>query len=377
MIGPLPHSHPGTVGIVEKTELSAKIKMAATDRNTLSAMNLVERSILDGGLANYVPNPQNLKRMVNRSRQKGRPAEPKNVYSTIVPSYVHVPNEFLISDIKIEDEAGRIEARHLLLASETQIGFLKRASTWYIDGTFKAADDKLFKQAFGIHAFLHCGDNIKQVPLLTVLMTRRTKADYRAVFTDIARYLGSEIGLEDCLMDFEIATWKIIREVFPAINIHGCLFHYTKAIYAKVGDYGLIREYKGNVDIRSFIRKLFALPLLPARDMRVAFQALKANASIISEHENLPKLMQYMENQWFRNPTVRPQEICQYRRLVRTNNDVEGYHRRLNIRIENTHPPLYQLLEVIWGESQLVDVTAKIVSSANVRLERKRKTLEN
>ena len=219
MIGPLPHSHPGTVGIVEQTELSAKIKMAATDRNTLSAMNLVERSILDGGLANYVPNPQNLKRMVNRSRQKGRPAEPKNVYSTIVPSYVHVPNEFLISDIKIEDEAGRIEARHLLLASETQIGFLKRASTWYIDDTFKAADDKLFKQAFGIHAFLHCGDNIKQVPLLTVLMTRRTKADYRAVFTDIARYLGSEIGLEDCLMDFEIATWKTIREVFPGVNI--------------------------------------------------------------------------------------------------------------------------------------------------------------
>ena len=87
--------------------------------------------------------------------------------------------------------------------------------------------------------------------------------------------------------------------------------------------------------------------------------------------------MQYMENQWFRNPTVSPQEICQYRRLGRTNNDVEGYHRRLNIRIENTHPPLYQLLEVIWRESQLVDVTAKIVSSANVRTERKRKTLEN
>ena len=66
-----------------------------------------------------------------------------------------VPNEFLLSDVKIEDKKAHTEARHLLLASANQINYMKRASTWYVDGTFKAADDNLFKQAFGIHAFLH------------------------------------------------------------------------------------------------------------------------------------------------------------------------------------------------------------------------------
>ena len=52
-----------------------------------------------------------------------------------------------------------------------QVVYLQGAATWYVDGTFKAADENLFKQAFGIqeehafvHAFLKYGDNIKQVP---------------------------------------------------------------------------------------------------------------------------------------------------------------------------------------------------------------------
>ena len=70
------------------------------------------------------------------------------------------------------------------------------------------------------------------------------------------------------------------------------------------------------------------------------------------------------------------QDICAYRRLVRTNNDVEGYHRRLNLRIQLDHPPVYRLVEVLWQEARYVDVTAKLISSGIVRMERRKKTTE-
>ena len=136
-----------------------------------------------------------------------------------MPYFVSVPNEFLISDIKIEDNDGHVKARHLILASANQVAYLGRAGTWYVDGTFKSVDDILFIQAFGIHAFLQCEDRIKQVPLVTVMMSRRTKKDYEAVFVELSQHLGSDIKLEDCIMDFEAATWTSLRAVFPGVCI--------------------------------------------------------------------------------------------------------------------------------------------------------------
>ena len=57
-------------------------------------------------------------------------------------------------------------------------------------------------------------------------------------------------------------------------------------------------------------------------------------------------LLHYVEKQWFRNSVRKPQDICAYRRLVRTNNDVEGYHRRLNQRVALDNPSVYKFLEV-------------------------------
>ena len=79
-----------------------------------------------------------------------------------------------------------------------------------------------------------CEDRIKQVPLVTVLMSRRTKKDYQAVFAELSRHLGPDIKLEDCVMDFKTATWMTLRAVFPGVSIHGCLFHFVQAVYRKV-----------------------------------------------------------------------------------------------------------------------------------------------
>ena len=86
-------------------------------------------------------------------------------------------------------------------------------------------------------------------------------------------------------------------------------------------------------------------------------------------------LYDYVKGTWFESSVWKPRDLCGYHRLVRTNNDVEGYHRRLNLRCGN-HPPVYKLLKVLHDEARLVDITAKLVSSHGVCLHCKKQTKE-
>ena len=105
-------------------------------------------------------------------------------------AYVDVQETFLIADLKIEDN-GCIAARHLLFITKFQLDILRECSTIYCDGTFKCTRDP-FKQLYGVHTFLRCGSNIKQIPVLNILMSQRRKVDYDTVFTHVRRILGEE-----------------------------------------------------------------------------------------------------------------------------------------------------------------------------------------
>ena len=65
-----------------------------------------------------------------------------------------------------------------------------------MDGTFKVMRDSLYVQLVIIHAFLKSGDNIKQVPQVNVVMSRRQLVDYAAVFKEIATLMGGELKVE-------------------------------------------------------------------------------------------------------------------------------------------------------------------------------------
>ena len=71
--------------------------------------------------------------------------------------------------------------------------------------------------------------------------------------------------------------------------------------------------------------------------------------------------------------------ISSYQRMVRTNNDLEGYHNRLNLRsivAAKKHVSIPNLIKVLYEEAKLVKIRYKMVSSSNVMMHRKKKTLE-
>ena len=52
-------------------------------------------------------------------------------------------------------------------------------------------------------------------------MSRRSKEDYIAVLSELKKKLGEELSIEECVLDFEMAAWVSLREVFGEISIHG------------------------------------------------------------------------------------------------------------------------------------------------------------
>ncbi|XP_052762327.1 uncharacterized protein LOC128204972 [Mya arenaria] len=123
-------------------------------------------------------------------------------------------------------------------------------------------------------------------------MTRRTKQDYVAVLRAVKERLGDPI-VEWFMLDFEAAAWQAVREVFPNTVVKGCSFHWSQRVYRKVSRLGLAPAYTQKGGVYHFVRKLLALPYLPAEHVRPAFLTLREQA-VESESERILDLVDYI-----------------------------------------------------------------------------------
>lgn len=79
-------------------------------------------------------------------------------------------------------------------------------------------------------------------------------------------------------------------------------------------------QYQGDTGTHKLIRKLLALPLLPAEHVTHAFEALRRKAG----DGKLQELFDYVEGNWIDGSVWTPQDWSVYGQSVRTNNDCEG-----------------------------------------------------
>ena len=68
-----------------------------------------------------------------------------------------------------------------------------------------------------------------------------------------------------------------------------------------------------------YIKQLMVLPFLPARHIQQIFDYLKTKANT----EQLQRLVDYIDRQWFHHPVFDVPSWCVFQQTVRTNNDVE------------------------------------------------------
>ena len=101
--------------------------------------------------------------------------------------------------------------------------------------------------------------------------------------------------------DFEDSPRNAFQKQVSGIQITGCLFHYTQAIWNRVRKAGLVNIYRTNSDFIKWLRCIMALPLLPQKEISSTFCLL--GDQIIpdlsqSQDSNIRQLKKYIKKQW-------------------------------------------------------------------------------
>ena len=233
-----------------------------------------------------------------------------------------IPPDLNVHDL--EYGKGERKRRHLVCYSDKQARILKTKQRWYMDGTFKIVK-KPFVQLYTIHSFIRVGGQKKMVPLMHILMSQRTRQDYKKIFKYIKeQILNNETEVTQCVVDFEKAVWRAMNDVFGAtVKIFGCGFHWTQCIFRRIKKLGLTIAYKNKEEtltrnicrclifnlftaciyslIINIYRKIMCLHLLPHGKIGKAFEDLwTASREIVDSKERtmVRKLCEYVEHTW-------------------------------------------------------------------------------
>ena len=352
------HCHPPVAGASSLTKLKAAFKEKAQSDPFAAAPKLVDEAIdnhLNPTDPCDLPNPKSLYRTANRVRQATRPKHPENLKFDL--NLDAIPEDFVQADISVRGK------RHFLLATSFMLSLLVTAKNWFVDGTFKVVRAP-FVQLFSIHAFVRQGDNLKQIPLVYFLMSGKSSADYEAIFTSLLRLLPRRnLAVKSITLDFEAATWTALRKVLPSVSLRGCLFHWNQAIWRHIQHLGLVSSYMKKDSAYKFCRRVMALPFLPAESIYPMFSSLRSSVP----PGPYVDLMSYIDQTWMKSSVWSIESWCVFKRSIRTNNDCEGWHRRLNnIAPGQAGLNMYFLFQILFTEARGVNRQVKFVSEGKI-----------
>ena len=257
ILGKSHHTCTAEPEITNNLLIKKEIKSTALKNIFTPAMEITNK-VLQENITNEpvpsLPAQGNLWRAANRYRQYFWPKDAVNLDFEIAED--HLPEGFFCKDITVGDQC------HLQFATDNMTQLLSCAKNWYINATFKVVRHP-FTQLLHIYAFITSGDRTKQVPLLVVIMSGKSKQDYKRVLKAVIKLLPSK-RVETITIDFETAMWKAIHRVLPTVQIFGCFFHWAQAVWRKVQALGLQSTYTSNNATHKYIKKLMSLPYLPA-----------------------------------------------------------------------------------------------------------------
>ena len=116
-----------------------------------------------------------------------------------------------------------------------------------------------------------------------------------------------------------------------------------------------------------------SLPYLPAPHIIPAFQMLIQSV----DDPVLMKLVDYVRKTWINSTVYQITSWCVIGQPIRTNHDVEGWHRRLNKKACDQTPPFYDLVALLHAETTLMPIQIKLVSEGKLSRHQRQQSRTN
>lgn len=359
ILGENQHTHAPEPGRPEMLRVQARIKRRAADtEETPQQIITAQVQGLGQAAATQMPQVRSIRRQVRRVRRNNNqpPATPQNRATVeIPPEYARLTSGegFLLHDTGVGDEQ-----RILIFGTERTVNLLHAADHWYVDGTFKIVPE-LFFQLYTIHGSTNAGFI---VPCLFALLPNKTRETYDRLFHYV-KNLRLDMGPATVMMDYEKAAMNSVEATFPRAAVTGCFYHLSQSVYRKIQSEGLQNTYATDEAFALYAQMVPALAFVPVNDVITAFEALQDDAPA-----ELTPILDYFEDSYvgrFRRRNraqplfaVETWNISNRVRdqLPRTNNHVEGFHRKMVAALTSYHPCLWKFLDVLRKEQALTNV---------------------
>ena len=147
------------------------------------------------------------------------------------------------------------------------------------------------------------------------------------------------------MSDWEQAARNAFRRVYPGIRLDGCWFHYTQAIWRKTQKCGLASTSRGNSELGSFVKKIMAIPFLPADLIPPTYSLLQIPALQHSKTTKTETFLNYYKKQWLTK--ISPEKLSIFNLENVTNNAAESYHGKLKTIVKSNHPRIWNFMTAI------------------------------
>ena len=121
--------------------------------------------------------------------------------------------------------------------------------------------------------------------------------------------------------------------------------------------------------LHKILKQLLALSYLPRKHIFYAFEGLRKQGQ---NNERVIELFNYVEATWFKSNVWGTGNWSNFKRLVQTNNDCDGWHRHLNSRAGKENLGLYTLLPLIYHEAEMVNLNYRFVLEHNLTSDKRK-----
>ncbi|XP_003381943.1 hypothetical protein Tsp_11043 [Trichinella spiralis] len=180
-----------------------------------------------------------------------------------------------------------------------------------------------------------------------------------SMFLLLAAALGVVLQPQTVICDFETALIPALQGTFPGVNIQGCYFHFCQAVLWKVTDLGMRTSYIHEAATKKKVKMLLATAFLPFHDVAAVVKLLGRDAT-----GSVAVLFNYFRVEWM--PPDRLPLWNVYNVNIRTNNDLEGWHFKINRLAGKRHLGFYELLQLLIDEQGSTETLIQQVTSGRV-----------